>query len=192
MSIDWNEQWAFFAENFHEGRAHIDLTRFGGTGALLLNPGPGFGDLSHPTTYLMLHMLQHFVRGHSVVDIGTGSGILALAALRLGAIGALGVDIDPEAVAHAQENNALNELAAQFQLGPLNHPPLQSIFLMNMIFPEQKGVNPAQWNGAAKKWITSGILKEQRAIYLTQTALWGWSLEEEHERQGWLGFVFSV
>ncbi len=191
-SVDWEEQWALFSENFYDGKAHIDLSRFGGSGHLLLQPGAGFGDLSHPTTYLMLEMLQTHAKNAPIIDIGTGSGILSLAALRLGAKTATGIDIDPHAIAHAQSNNALNQLHAHFSLSLPDSLPEKSVFLMNMIFPEQKMVNPSQWNHFAKVWITSGILKEQKAAYLKQTADWGWTLAKEHERQGWLGFVFRV
>lgn len=192
MTIDWTEQWAFFSENFHSGKAHIDLKRFGGQGELLLQPGPGFGDLSHPTTYLMLAMLKKHATDHSIIDIGTGSGILSLAALLLGAKTAFGIDIDPEAIVHAQNNAALNQLPAQFSLTVPSPLPQRNVFLMNMIFPEQQSVRPDQWNSSAKVWITSGILEEQKAAYLKQAALWGWKVLEEHERQGWLGFVFQA
>ena len=84
FTVNWEEQWALFAESSFDGKAHIDLSQFGGASTLLLLPGPGFGDLSHPTTYLMLKMMQNRVQNLPVLDIGTGSGILALAALSLG------------------------------------------------------------------------------------------------------------
>ena len=59
MMVDWHQQWELFAENFYDGKAHIDLSQFGGEETLLLLPGPGFGDLSHPTTYLMLQLYRH-------------------------------------------------------------------------------------------------------------------------------------
>ena len=79
---------------------------------LILDPGLAFGTGGHETTNLCLEVLDERVRGGKrVLDIGTGSGILAIAALKLGAAVAEGVDIDPVAVRTAGENAALNGVA---------------------------------------------------------------------------------
>ncbi|HIT32587.1 MAG TPA: 50S ribosomal protein L11 methyltransferase [Candidatus Enterenecus stercoripullorum] len=76
---------------------------------LYLNPGLTFGTGSHPTTQLCLELLEEaLVSGSRVLDLGCGSGILAIAALALGAQHATGVDIDPKAVDVAYENAAMN------------------------------------------------------------------------------------
>jgi ribosomal protein L11 methyltransferase len=80
-----------------------------------LDPGLAFGTGSHPTTRLCLRWLeQHVQPDSSVLDYGCGSGILAIAALKLGARAAVGVDVDPAAVAAARDNAARNEVAARF------------------------------------------------------------------------------
>jgi ribosomal protein L11 methyltransferase len=80
-----------------------------------LDPGLAFGTGSHPTTKACLRWLErHVVRGARVLDYGCGSGILAVAAMKLGAGDALGVDIDPEAVAAARANAERNDAAARF------------------------------------------------------------------------------
>ena len=77
--------------------------------ALYLNPGLTFGTGSHATTQLCMEGLEQAVQeGDKVLDLGCGSGILAIAALRLGAAHALGVDIDPKAVDVAYENAEMN------------------------------------------------------------------------------------
>lgn len=191
--VDWENQWSLFAQNFHEGKAHIDLTPFGCPHTLLLLPGPGFGDLSHPTTYLMIEMMQHVVANETVIDIGTGSGILSLAALYMGALYAHGVDIDPDAIEHAKKNAAINGLEGKSYFG-LHLPklPTKSLALMNMILPEQQIVDPSQWNQSVKKWITSGILEEQKEEYLKLTKQWGWKVISERQRDDWMGWVFSI
>ncbi len=76
---------------------------------LILDPGLAFGTGGHETTSLCMEALDERVTGgERVLDIGTGSGILAIAALKLGAAVAEGVDIDPVAVRTAGENAALN------------------------------------------------------------------------------------
>ena len=80
-----------------------------------LDPGLAFGTGSHPTTRLCLRWLERHVQpDSSVLDYGCGSGILAIAALKLGARAAIGVDVDPAAVAAARENAARNEVTARF------------------------------------------------------------------------------
>lgn len=82
---------------------------------LILDPGMAFGTGSHPTTRLCLEWLEREVQaGDSVLDYGCGSGILAIAAARLGAAHVAGVDIDPQAVEAARANAERNEVIAQF------------------------------------------------------------------------------
>jgi ribosomal protein L11 methyltransferase len=192
--IDWEEQWSLFAENFRDGKANIDLSPFGSAETIFLHPGPGFGDLSHPTTSLMLEMMKGKVHRETVVDIGTGSGILTIAAIKLGAEYAYGIDIDLAAVKHARENGKLNRIMSQARFSKSLPKKLSSsnIFLMNMIFPEQQLFNPARYNSKAKLWVISGILENQRDEYLSQALSWDWQLEEEYSRSEWKGFVFSV
>jgi len=83
-----------------------------GETVLRIDPGMAFGTGQHPTTAMCLRALEEHVRpGASVLDIGTGSGILALAAAKLGAARVLALDIDPQAVKAATENVAANGVA---------------------------------------------------------------------------------
>jgi len=82
---------------------------------LILDPGLAFGTGSHPTTRLCLQWLERTLAGgETVLDYGCGSGILAIAALRLGARRAVGIDIDPDAVAAARANAERNGVAGEF------------------------------------------------------------------------------
>jgi len=82
---------------------------------LVLDPGLAFGTGSHPTTRLCLQWLERSIAGgETVLDYGCGSGILAIAALKLGARRAVGVDIDPDAVATARANARRNDVAGEF------------------------------------------------------------------------------
>lgn len=82
---------------------------------LVLDPGMAFGTGSHPTTRLCLEWLERtVVSGSSVLDYGCGSGILAIAAAKLGASKVAGLDIDPQAVEAACANAERNQVIAQF------------------------------------------------------------------------------
>ncbi|XP_020589538.1 uncharacterized protein LOC110030900 [Phalaenopsis equestris] len=80
---------------------------------IILNPGMAFGTGEHPTTMLCLCLLHSLIKGgEKLLDYGTGSGILGIAALKMGASFSVGIDVDPEAVASAIQNMALNEIEA--------------------------------------------------------------------------------
>ncbi|MBR5940077.1 MAG: 50S ribosomal protein L11 methyltransferase [Neisseriaceae bacterium] len=131
-----------------------------------LDPGLAFGTGSHPTTRLCLQWLdQNAKHDDEVLDYGCGSGILAIAALKLGVKAADGVDIDPQAVESAQFNAENNGVKALFRL-PENCPDKQySVVLANIL------ANPLRMLGellASKtkqggKIVLSGILAEQAA-----------------------------
>lgn len=101
------------------GRRLIVLPEWAPAGAegdrlpVRIRPGAGFGTGAHPTTASCLEALERMLDtrpGASVLDVGTGSGVLALAAARLGAGRVLGLDPDPDALANARANRALNLL----------------------------------------------------------------------------------
>ena len=80
---------------------------------VILDPGLTFGTGAHPSTQMCMEFMEELVQpGMDVIDLGSGSGILSIAALRLGAKTAVGVDIDPKAEDIARENAAYNGFAA--------------------------------------------------------------------------------
>jgi ribosomal protein L11 methyltransferase len=92
--------------------------------AIKIDPGMAFGTGTHPTTQLCLELMEKVmfaVRGsnpeYRVIDVGCGSGILSIAALRLGAASALGVDIDPESVKNSRSNARINGVGPELLLG---------------------------------------------------------------------------
>ncbi len=195
-SIDWQAQWTAHGHHFHEGYVHVDLKK--AASPLRLQPGSGFGDLSHPTTRLMLQLLVHYLRHHIVIDIGCGSGILTLAAAAMGASIAYGIDIDQQALKHSRQNALLNHLEKQcffcspseFSWQPTTQPVLM---LMNMIRTEQQTAcsSLTVLQSQSGELLTSGIRIEEREIYLDQMARWGWSLQKEEEEMEWLAFYLT-
>ena len=80
---------------------------------VILDPGLTFGTGAHPSTQMVMEVMETVVKpGFHCLDLGSGSGILSIAALRLGAESAIGIDIDPKAEDIARENAAMNDLFA--------------------------------------------------------------------------------
>jgi ribosomal protein L11 methyltransferase len=107
---------------------NIDL-RTSNFEVVVIDPSMGFGTGHHETTRLCLRLLQDvYVRGKRVIDVGTGSGVLALAAWRLGARSVTAVDADPDALLNARENIQRNGASAAIEviesdLAALDVPP---------------------------------------------------------------------
>jgi len=196
--IDWESQWQIHGMDFKEGLVHVDLSQFGSYQSILrLKPGPGFGDLSHPTTRLILRLMPKYLLQQEVIDIGCGSGILTLAAAAMGAPMAYGIDIDESALKHSGENAKINKMEKKCRWmlpSRLKKKDFsEELILMNMIFSQQK----VAWHSlpmlhhTSVKILTSGIMLEERKSYLHETGKWGWQMIEELEEAGWIGFCFQ-
>lgn len=195
--IDWHDQWGTTPES---PSLFIDLKKYSGgaVDGISMIPGPGFGDLTHPTTRLVLEMMAPYVKEKQVIDIGSGSGILSLAAVKLGAKGACGIEIDPAAIEHARHNAELNFLESEcrFQLPiePLSIPEGQEIVvLMNMIRSEQEEAWKSLPFLHALPMIcfTSGILRSEETFYEAACQARGWELQDTLYDEPWCGFHFS-
>ncbi len=131
---------------------------------LVLDPGRAFGTGSHPTTLLCLRWLEREIKGGEIVlDYGCGSGILAIAAAKLGAQTVIGTDIDPVAVKVARANAHDNNVIVNFQL-PDRMPSVPAdVTVANIL------ANPLQMlaeiiignTRAGGRIVLSGILKNQ-------------------------------
>ena len=90
---------------------------FHGRLPILINPGMAFGTGTHPTTMLSLELIEkHIQPGQTMFDIGCGSGILSMAAVKLGAERVIAVDIDSASVKSTQENCALNRVHGRIEI----------------------------------------------------------------------------
>ncbi len=192
-SIDWTQQAKTFSPCYSEGVLKIDLTPYGVKRAAELLPGEAFGDLSHPTTELMLQLMKDQVNGKVVLDIGSGSGILTIISAMLEAKAAYGVEIDQTALEHSHKNLSLNNLQHVYFYSPEAVPLITpDLILCNMISSEQEVAYtyyPHFQN--VTTIITSGVLKTEQEAYLSSCKQKGWNVVHWAEKEGWMGFIFE-
>jgi ribosomal protein L11 methyltransferase len=125
---DWGEAWKKGLSAFSVGRVLVRPSWVAagaapGAAEVVLDPGMAFGTGTHPTTALCLRAVDEFLLarpGASVLDVGTGSGLLAIAARKLGAGRVAATDNDPVAVEVARENAARNRAAIEVGAAPLS------------------------------------------------------------------------
>ncbi|MDD2991978.1 MAG: 50S ribosomal protein L11 methyltransferase [Pygmaiobacter sp.] len=195
---DWENGWKAFYHAMTLGRRlaicpsweSIDEP---GRAVLRLDPGMAFGTGTHETTALCLVALDELVQGgERLLDIGTGSGILAIAALLLGAAKAEGVDIDPMCVRTAGENAALNGVSDRFvvEIGDLSDKASGQYDLItaNIVANAIKQLAPQipallAPNGT---FIASGIIDEREDEVAQAIRAAGLAVREIRRDNGWV------
>jgi ribosomal protein L11 methyltransferase len=220
---DWANEWKNF---YHVQRigvrtvivpSWLDYDPHPGDVVLHLDPGMAFGTGLHPTTQLCLQLIEQHIRpGVRVLDVGTGSGILSIAAAKLGAASVLALDNDPVAVDVACENVGLNQVSDQVSvaLGSLasasklqgaatTHPPVlasgQSFdarfetVVANIIASVLVELAPALAATLVPggTLISSGIIQEREAEVAQAMAAAGLHLHERHQAGEWLALVHT-
>lgn len=202
-SDDWQDKWkAFFkpqaiGERLFVRPVWIDDYDSGNRAVLNIEPGAAFGTGTHETTRLCLETLDKIIKdGDTVLDIGCGSGILAIASMLLGAKEGFGVDIDPLAVKTAKENGLMNNLKEPeltFVCGDLadkvtkKYDVVVANIVADIIILFSTQVRAFMKQGA--KFIASGIIdtRADEVCLALQSA--GLVLKERIEDNGWVCLV---
>lgn len=171
-----------------------------------LDPGMAFGTGTHPTTSLCLRTLEGVIQpGDEVIDVGTGSGILAIGACRLGASRVLALDLDPVAVSSAAENTRLNGLEDRIQVVEsdllsvlkqgVNTPlsvklPVRVVvanILAEIILLFIEDVYEALESGGI--YIASGIYKNKEQAVQDALLAAGFEITQTAREEDWVAFV---
>lgn len=162
-----------------------------------LDPGRAFGTGSHPTTSLCLKLMEENIKENmSVIDVGTGSGILMVAAAKLGASEVFGTDIDDLAIEASRENLELNDVVGTVLLGDLvtatNNKKFDMVVaniladVLIMLLPQINKVIKS--NG---KVIFSGIIKDKLEIMKKEIARYDFHIDEIKEDKEWRAILLS-
>jgi ribosomal protein L11 methyltransferase len=215
---DWAEAWKRQYHRQHIGQHIVIVPAWEETdpsesGAVIrLEPGMAFGTGLHPTTRLCLEALErHVVPGNTVLDVGTGSGVLAIGAAKLGARSILALDADPVAVRVAQENVDLNGVAGQVavRLGTLaggdvvpRHFDLDGdldlldrgqfdLVVINILAPVIVGMAPAlAARMGPEAWlVAAGLIESQEADVREALCEQGLRVMERTQEKDWVSLV---
>ncbi len=200
---DWESAWKRYFYVRHVGRRLVIVPSWRryqpkpGEVVLDLDPGMAFGTGVHPTTRLCLQLLERHLRpGATVLDLGTGSGILAIAAAKLGAGRVLAVDVDAIAARVAAENVARNAVAATVRVehGELAQVPSTARFdlvLANINLRVIRAVLPdlARHLAPAGRAVLSGVLREHEPTLRAAVAEAGLTVRERRREGDWLALA---
>ena len=175
---------------------------------ICIDPGMAFGTGTHPTTQLCLELLESCMtklvpQETDVIDVGCGSGILSIAALKLGARRAVAVDIDPQAVSVTQENATLNGLTAGLETGigsvaelrsgafSIRQAPVVLANILALVIIQLLDAGLAELLAPGGMAIFSGILAEQEQDVITALEKSGLSLAGRRQSGDWVALQVS-
>lgn len=193
VAADWFDRWKRFHQPVTVGRLWIGqpwhLPAPERWIAVVIDPGQGFGVGSHPTTRLVLSLLCTQPPG-SVLDVGCGSGILAIAAAKLGHRSVAAIDNDPAAIESARANVARNGVrvtvtecdALAARLEPAD------LVLANLTLQPLRALAPRL---VARRAIVSGLLRSQADAAADAFARNGYAVRERRDRDGWTALVLE-
>lgn len=202
---DWSTAWKKYYHPTKIGQRLVvvpcweDYTLKDGEVRVTLDPGMAFGTGTHETTRLCMQLLEEVVKPNtSMLDIGTGSGILAITALLLGAKAAVGVDIDELSVKIAQENADLNHVGEQIKLvcGDLTdkisgrYDVLCANIVADVIIRLSRDIK--QFMHENSVLLVSGIIDERCDEVVEALESQGLALEQSVTENGWVAMRLSL
>lgn len=198
---DWAHAWREHYAVLHVGERLVIVPAWQevqpreGEVVLILDPGLAFGTGMHPTTQLCLSALERYLQPDmTVLDLGTGSGILAIAAAKLGSGPVLGLDTDRVAVRAARRNVRRNRLAGQIQVEAgtlsLGRAPFELILANLLAHTLEEMADLLAGALAPGGWlIGSGVLQEQAGNVAAALQAAGLTLVEQLQQDAWVALV---
>lgn len=199
---EWNENWKKYFKSTEIGNRLAIVPSWEkyenkqNRKILHIDPGAAFGTGTHATTSLCLEMLDsHIKDGMTVLDIGCGSGILAVASVILGAKSAVGVDIDAQSVKTARENAEINGITdrTEFLVGDLadkvsgKYDVICANIVADVVIRLMDGVK--EYMNDDTLFIVSGIIDMREQDVLNAAKERGFNVVEAHTRDNWRAYL---
>lgn len=199
---NWNERWE------QEGRKPVTVDnlyihpstqpRSTLPYDIIIDPRQSFGTGTHVTTQMMLRYVQHAeMKGRTLLDVGTGTGVIAILAKQAGAAEAVGVEIEEGAVENAHDNCKLNDVEVELHLGSIEQVAgrefdyvianINRNILMGMMTELRQAVKTP--NG---RLLLSGFLLQDKEVMIASAAEVGLKVRETFEADEWLMMVFEI
>jgi len=200
VADDWADRWRAFHKPIVVGdRLHVRPPWSEARGDLeevVIDPGQAFGTGAHDTTRLCLELLCELEPGGAFVDLGCGSGVLAIAAAKLGWAPVLGVDHEPQSVAATTENaqaNAVTVRAERFDLLRDGPAPTAPTIAANLLRPLLLAVARAGFAGEPPRTlIASGLLCHEADEIAGAFAAHGLRERERRETAEWAALLLAA
>ena len=206
IAQDWNAQWAASVEPIRIGqrvgiRPSWKTMKLPENGIeIVVDPRQAFGTGHHATTYLLIEWLEELseLQGYRVLDVGTGSGILSMVAVRLGALSALGIDNDPVAIDCAKDyavaNGFTNELDLRACLTSELVDESFDIIVANIDRKTILDITPefSRFRSSTTQLFLSGLLEDDTTDIVAAFKSHGWVHQALREREGWIALQFRV
>lgn len=202
---DWNENWKKYFHTSEIGEKLVIVPSWetydnkNGRTVLNIDPGAAFGTGTHATTSLCLALLENYIKEDTkMLDIGTGSGILSIASVLLGAKSAIGVDIDAQSVKTAKENAEINKMAdkCEFIVGDLADKISGKfdVICANIVADVIIKIfeNVADFLKPDAVFIISGVIDIRKDDVLAAAKQKGFEIVEEKYKDNWCAFVLKV
>jgi ribosomal protein L11 methyltransferase len=199
---NWNEEWErdfkpVVVENFCAIRTHFHKPIPDVSYELIITPKMSFGTGHHATTYMMVGIMKNLnLKNHSVLDFGTGTGVLAILACKMGANSILAIDSDPWSIENATENVLLNDCECirveqkdsmtetgrfDYILANIN----RKVVLENMEFLRQHLADSGVFIG-------SGVIESDEEKIRLKAASLGFSMEKLVTKDNWMSFSLKI
>ena len=201
---DWAENWKKYYKPMRVGERLVikpgweEYARQPGDLVIQMDPGMAFGTGTHETTRLCLEMIEKHSEGGPALDLGTGSGILAIALALLGRQPVLAVDIDPVAVRAAEENVRRNGLEGHVQVvsGDLTKDVsgqfqfISANILADIVISLAEPLKALMAPGA--RFLASGIIRDREGDVLSVYREAGYRLQERREIGEWVALLLGL
>jgi len=212
---NWMEAWKQHYRPIPVGKGLLILPAWqdsagGDRIPIKIDPGMAFGTGTHPTTQLCLELIEHWFsqpeganRKSNIIDVGCGSGILSIAALKLGASRALGVDTDARSLENARENAQTNGIGKELILGAgsvqeildgkfsIRQAPLVVANILAPVIIRLLDAGLAELIEAGGEIVLSGILQEQSQSVITAGQGRGLKLHGQRQRADWVALLMG-